>query len=195
MDMLKKVKWELVVSSVICVALGLILIIFPNDINVMITYILSAFMFLISAVSFYNYFNKNTKYDFYRNDLVLAVATLVLGIIILAKKDFIISIIPLILGVFIIVSGVKKLQNAFDMMRIGIEGWLPILILAAINIVFGIILVVNAFEAAKMVTILIGVGLVYSGLTDMFSTLWVPNRAKKCDSFDDGLTEIDDTQK
>ena len=111
---------------------------------------------------------------------MFAVATLILGIIVLAKRHLIISLIPLFLGILILVSGVKKLQNSFDMLRLKISGWLTVMILAAINIVFGTVMVVYSFESAAVITILIGAGLIYSGLTDLFSTLWVSSCAKKC---------------
>lgn len=177
--MLKKIKWDMIASSVICTALGVILVVFPNAVNEMITYVIAACMFGVSVIEFYNFFKKNVETDFYRNDLVFGVAALVIGVVILAKRDLIISIIPIFLGIFIIISGVKKLQNSIDLIRLKINGWITVLVLSAINIIFGVIMVICASETAAVITVLIGVGLIYSGITDLFSTLWVTNRAKK----------------
>lgn len=176
--MLNKIKWEAVASSLVYAALGVILVIFPAAVNEMITYLIAACMFLIAGFEFYSYFKKNAAVDYYRNDLVFGVVALVIGIFVLAKRDFIISIVPLALGIFIIISGVKKLQNAIDFIRLQLDGWKTVLVLAAINIVFGIIMVICANETAEVITRLIGVGLVYSGCTDMFSSIWVTNRSK-----------------
>ena len=179
MEQLKKIKWDIIGTSAILTALGIILIIFPAAVNEMIVYVLAAGMFLISGISFYNFFNKKTETDFYRNDLVLAVASLVIAIVILTKKQELISLVPIVFGILIIISGVKKLQNAIDIIRLKMGGWIPVMVLAGINVIFGIIMICNASHTATVITILIGVGLAFSGLTDIFATLWVSGRAKR----------------
>ncbi len=179
MEQLKKIKWDVIGTSAILTALGIILIIFPAAVNEMIVYVLAAGMFLLSGISFYNFFNKKTEAEFYRNDLVFAVATLVIAIVILTKKQELISLVPIVFGIFIIISGVKKLQNAIDIIRLKLGGWIPVMVLAAINLIFGIIMICNSSKAATVITVLIGVGLAFSGLSDIFATLWVSGRAKK----------------
>ncbi len=195
---LKKTRWDMITSSAICVVLGAVLIFFPDAVNDMISYVIAAAMFLVALIEFYNYFKKDIKSEFYRNDLVFGVVALVAGFILLAKVELIKSLIPIVLGAFIIVSGVKKLQNALDLIRLKLSGWKSLLVLCAINIIFGVIMVVCALQTAKVITALIGVGLVYSGVTDIFSVIWVSRNAKKsCDAnreFAD-LVEIDDTEK
>lgn len=201
METLKKIHWDMITTSVICIILGAVLIFFPQAVNEMIAYVIAAAMFVVSVIEFYNYFRKNVKNDFYRNDLVFAVVALVAGIILLAKRDAIISLIPIVLGALIIISGVKKLQNAIDMTRLKMGGWQSVLVLAAINIIFGIIMIICALETAKVITVLIGVGLVYSGISDLFAMVWVSKSAKRfgkmLDEIDDVdcLVELDDTKK
>ncbi len=198
MESLKKVHWDMLLTSVICILLGGVLIFFPKAVNEMIAYVLAAAMFVFAVIELYNYFKKDVKANFYRNDLVFAVVALVIGIIILAKRDAVISLIPVILGALIIVSGVKKLQNGLDLIRLKMDGWRSLLILAAINIIFGIVMVVCSVQTANVITVLIGVGLVFSGITDLFSQLWVSKNAKKLDKSNQvssDLVEIDDTDK
>ncbi len=179
MENLKKLSWESILASAIWVILGGVLIFFPQAVNEMIAYVLSGAMFVVAVIEFYNYFKKDVTVHFYRNDLVFGVVALVVGIILLAKKDVIISLVPVALGALITISGVKKLQNGLDLLRLKINGWKALLILAAVNIIFGVIMIICALETAKVITVLIGIGLVYSGGTDLFSTIWVSKNAKK----------------
>ena len=183
MEQLKKVHWDMLLTSIICILLGGVLIFFPQAVNEMIVYVLAAAMFIFSIVELYNYFKKDVKQNFYRNDLVFAVVALVVGIIVLAKRHAVIELVPIVLGAFIIVSGIKKLQNGLDLIRLKIDGWKSLLVLAAVNIIFGIVMVVCSSQTATTVTVLIGVGLVFSGTTDLFSQLWVSKNAK---NFDEG---------
>ena len=191
MNELKKVQWDVIITSVICIMLGAVLIFFPTAVNEMIAYFIAGGMFLLSIIEFYNYFKKDIKTQFYRNNLVSAVVALVIGIILLAKKDLVISIIPMILGAIITISGVKKLQNGLDLIRLKLGGWKPVLILSAVNIIFGVIMIICARETADVIIILIGVGLVFSGITDLFSAIWVSKTAKKfSDNDDDNSTDL-----
>ena len=132
---LKKIKWDMIITSIICIMLGGVLIFFPKEVNEMIAYVIAAAMFLFSIIEAYNFFKKDVKNQFYRNDLVFAVVALVAGIILLAKREVIVGLIPVILGALIIVSGVKKLQNALDLIRLKLGGWKSLLVLSAINII------------------------------------------------------------
>ena len=194
MEPLKKVSWESILTSAVWVVLGGVLIFFPKAVNEMIAYVLAAAMFIVAVIEFYNYFKKDLALHFYRNDLVFGVVALVVGIILLAKKDVVISLVPVALGAMITISGVKKLQNGLDILRLKMDGWKPLLILAAINIIFGVIMIICALQAATVITILIGVGLVYSGGTDLFSSIWVSKKAKKASkdkpTEETGLTEL-----
>lgn len=191
MNELKKVQWDVIITSVICIMLGAVLIFFPTAVNEMIAYFIAGGMFLLSIIEFYNYFKKDIKTQFYRNNLVSAVVALVIGIILLAKKDLVISIIPMILGAIITISGVKKLQNGLDLIRLKLGGWKPVLILSAVNIIFGVIMIICARETADVIIILIGVGLIFSGITDLFSAIWVSKTAKKfSDNDDDNSTNL-----
>lgn len=194
MEQLKKVHWEMLLTSVICILLGGVLIFFPQAVNEMIAYVLAAAMFVFAVIELYNYFKKDVKVNFYRNDLVFAVVALVIGIIMLAKKEAVISLVPIVLGALIIISGVKKLQNGLDLIRLKLDGWKSLLILAALNIIFGVIMVICSLQTAKVITILIGVGLVFSGITDLFSQIWVSKNAKKAfpDTDSTDLVEVKD---
>lgn len=196
MGNLKKIRWDMIVTSIICIMLGGVLIFFPKEVNEMIAYVIAAAMFLFSIIETYNYFRKDVKNEFYRNDLVFAVVALVAGIILLAKREIIVGLIPVILGALIIISGVKKLQNALDLIRLKLDGWKSLLVLSAINIIFGIIMVVCALETARVITVIIGVGLVFSGGSDLFAMIWISKNAKRADEDEsDELVEIDDTEK
>lgn len=55
------------------------------------------------------------------------------------------------------------------------SGWISCLVLAIVNLVIGVLLIVKAFEAAQIAFKLIGIALVYDGISD----LWIVSRAAK----------------
>ncbi|MDE6517337.1 MAG: ATP-binding cassette domain-containing protein, partial [Acetatifactor sp.] len=95
----------------------------------------------------------------------------------------------------IMVSGLFKLQGALDVQRMGGNAVL-ILGLAVVNVVIGILMVINPFESAMLLYRLLGAGLLFSGLTDMASTLYLSSKMhgymKKMSEADEAIkvTEI-----
>ena len=64
-----------------------------------------------------------------------------LGAVVLYKVEIVISLIPFILGVLVLCSGCSKLQDAIDLKRLDYGSWLGLLIVAAINIILGVVLI------------------------------------------------------
>ena len=84
----------------------------------------------------------------YSNEFVFGILGIVLGAVVLYKVEIVISLIPFILGVLVLCSGCSKLQDAIDLKRLDYGSWLGLLIVAAINIILGVVLIYNPFKAA-----------------------------------------------
>ena len=89
----------------------------------------------------------------------------------LKEKDF----IPLVTGLIICISGLGKLQSSAIAVRIGYSNALIYFLLSVVSIVFGVwvMFFVQGMFAAKTVFMLIGAGLLFSGLSDLFVTVFL----------------------
>ena len=68
-----------------------------------------------------------------------------------------------------------KLQNSVDLLRLGHGTWHVAFALAIINIVFGVVLLINPFAKEILIT-LVGIGFVYSGATDLYVTISISRK-------------------
>jgi len=175
MEMLKEIKWNMILSAALYMALGLILLIFPATTARTICYLIAGIAILIGLVNLVVYFTRNITRNYYRNDFVTGLMLMVLGIFVIYKVDLVIALVPFIIGLCIIVSGLFKLQGALDVQRMGGNAVL-ILGLAVVNVVIGILMVINPFDSAMLLYRLLGAGLLFSGLTDMASTLYLSSK-------------------
>lgn len=91
------------------------------------------------------------------------------------QVDLVISLVPFIIGLCIIVSGLFKLQGALDVQRMGGNA-VVILGVAVVNVAVGILMVINPFDTALLLYCLLGAGLLFSGLTDLASTLYLSGK-------------------
>ena len=102
-----------------------------------------------------------------------------MGAVVLYKVEIVISLIPFILGVLVLCSGCSKLQDAIDLKRLGYGSWLGLLIVAAINIILGVVLIYNPFKAAILLFRVLGEVLILSGVGDCFSTIYFAEKLRR----------------
>lgn len=177
MQLLKQLKWNLILTALGFVALGVILIIWPTQTLKTSCYILAVLLIAIGVVSLISYVRKDITGILYRYDLVVGVSAALGGILIIIKAEQLMELIPVVLGFLVTISGILKIQNSIDMLRLGHGTWYIAFALAIINIVFGIILLINPFVWEIFITC-VGVALVYSGITDLYMTIAISIRLK-----------------
>ena len=71
----------------------------------------------------------------------------------------------------IIIHGLVDLQAALNIKRGGYEKWWVSLILALVTIVLGTLILVDPFSALDALLILIGIVLVFDGISDLYIIL------------------------
>ena len=68
--------------------------------------------------------------------------------------------------------------EAVDARKYGYGGWSVGLIFSIISLIFGIICVTNAFDVMKTATVVVGIILIFNGV----SNIWITSRATKAES-------------
>ena len=178
MQILKELKWNNIIASILMIVLGIVLLIFPSLSLSVITNMIGIAAIIGGLFSIIKYFTLDLKDSFYRNDFLFGIIILTLGILIMFKPAFFISLIPFILGIAIIFSGFVKLQDGIDAKRMGYDGSILYIILAIIDIIFGIVILFDPFSAAGVMFMIIGIGLIYSGVSDLYTTLYLSKKFK-----------------
>ncbi len=171
MKSLKKMKWNVIISSVIYVALGVILLLWPEMTAKNICYVVGILCFAIGIINLIDYIRKDYSVEAYRYNLVYALLLVLLGVVIFVKVETVIAIIPFLLGFAVTISGLLKFQNAVDLIRMKYQGWGLVMVIAILNVAFGVVLVMNPFESAMVLFICIGIGMIYSGVSDLITTI------------------------
>lgn len=179
MSLLKQLKWNLILLAVIFIALGIVLILWPGATMKTICYLLAAMLLALGVASLINYLRKDISGIIYRYDLVVGLCAILGGILVIVKVDKLTDLIPAVLGFLVTMSGILKMQNSVDMLRLGHGTWHVAFAMAIVNIVAGIVLLMNPFEAAQILIMCIGITLVYSGITDLYVTISISRRLSK----------------
>jgi uncharacterized membrane protein HdeD (DUF308 family) len=190
MKMLKELKWDALFKGILYILLGVVALVVPETMEKTLGYLLGIVLIIAGGVSMIGYLLREAHENYYRNDFVYGLAGIVIGIIVLLRVEIIISLIPLLLGILVTISGCAKLQDVIDMKRMNYGSWVLMLILAVINLVLGLLLIFNPFKAASLLFRIIGIGLIYSGLTDCITTIYF---AKKIKNYIKETTPVEST--
>lgn len=178
MKALKKLKWNVIISSVIYVALGVILLLWPEMTAKNICYVVGVVAIAIGIVNLIDYIRKDYSVDAYRYNLVYGLVSILLGVFFFVKVDTVIKAVPVLLGFAVTISGLLKFQNAVDLIRMKYSGWGIVMIVSVLNIVFGIVLIMDPFTSTVVLSICIGIGMIYSGVSDLIATIMLSRSIK-----------------
>ena len=179
MKMLKELKWEAILTGVLYILLGIVALVIPETMQKTLGYLIGIVLIVAGLISIICYLLRDARENYYHNEFVFGLVGMVVGAAVLYKVEVIISLIPFILGILVLFSGCSKLQDAIDLKRLSYGSWAGMLVVAAINIILGIVLICNPFKAAIVLFRVLGVGLILSGASDCFSTIYFAEKLRR----------------
>lgn len=171
-NVLKKLKTNIVISAVLCIVLGIVLVVWP-DMSMQIACAAIGVVLLVGGlVRLVQYFVVRDGSMYAQMNLIMGIVLAVVGVWIVLKPDKVLAIIPIIIGIVIVLHGLNNLQQAVTLCKEKYDKWWIALILGLLTVGFGVLLVCRPFAALDTVVMLIGIFLIYDGLSD----IWIFSR-------------------
>lgn len=161
--------------SIVMVALGLVLFVWPGKTLEVAARILGIALLVGAAICGVSWYRDRHKVNQNYGILALGIIGLILGIVVLAAPKGVITLLPKLIGLAIVVNGVLNLAQAMELRRMGGSSWTSSMVMAVITIVAGLFLLFFAFSAMKVAVMVIGGIFVYNGA----SNLWIESRYRK----------------
>ena len=171
-NLLKRLKTNIVISAILCVVLGIVLVVWPDLSMQIVCIAIGAVLLIGGGVRLAVYFTNKDGSMYAQMSLITGIVLAVVGIWILMKPDKVLAIIPIIVGIVIVLHGINDLQQAVSLCKDKYDKWWIALILGLLTIGFGVLLICRPFEALDTVVMLIGLFLIYDGLSD----IWIVSR-------------------
>lgn len=176
MNLFEKIRKDVVLSSIVYLVLGLILLFRPGIALVTIVDVLAIMTAVMGVVRLVTYFaRKDAVAD---GALIKGIMYLILAAVLHFGAGFIISIIPFIMGVLVIISGIVKLQEAMDMMKVKVNGYVPMLLISILSLVFGLVILLNPFATAELLFRIIGIALIYNAVSDLLTVFYFSKKTR-----------------
>lgn len=124
--------------------------------------------------------------------LILGIIFAVLGGLILLKPNMVIMAVPMILGILIVIHGLHNITQAIGLKKSGYDKWWLALIFAILTIALGSILIYNPFTVMDTLVRLIGIFLIYDGLSDVWILSRIFSVKKKSRIVDAEYIDVDE---
>ena len=161
--------------SIVMVALGLLLFIWPGKTLELAARILGVALLVGAVICGVSWYRDRHKVSQNYGTLALGIVCAVAAVIVLAAPRGVVTLLPKLIGVAVIVNGVLNLAQALELRRVDGGSWTSSLVMAVLTILAGLFLLVFAFGAMKVAVMVIGGILVYNGA----SNLWIESRYRK----------------
>ncbi len=175
-DILKQIRADLMISSIICIIFGIILLFRPIETVSVFCRILAVIMIVVGGMFMFSYF-----LNWMSSGLSAAMGLIValIGIWIFVSPEIIMTLIPIVIGVVLLFHGLQGVKMAWESKSYGVESWTFSMVLAIISLVFGVLCIIDAFQATKAAMQLLGIALIYNGVSNLLITTRTTKAAKE----------------
>ena len=172
---------NLLVRSLCTILIGVLMIILREAFMPVIVQFIGAAFIVSGVISLFNVYllhKRGLSKGFDAFVLVtVGAAALFLGAWLLLSPAFFLSLLMLVLGVLLLAMGGYQFVMLLAMQRrlhLSLYRYVvPLLLLA-----MGVVVVVNPFEAAAIPFLVVGVGAVLAGVSDLVNTLYLMRRSR-----------------
>lgn len=179
METLKKMKLNYVIEAIVMIAIGAVLI-FWTEASLLIMARALAILLIIAGVIFvFSYFLHKERSIVMSGGFAMGVIIAAIGVWIFLKPDTFTDFIPKLFGVFILLSGLMNLGQTISLVSYRYSLWWISLILAVGTIGMGAFLLFNPKDAKEIAVTIIGIFLVYDGITNLWTISRVSKYAKR----------------
>lgn len=170
---MKKIFATSLITAVVMLVLGILLLVKPDFIINIVSTVIGIIVLIPGIISLVDYFK--TKYS---ANLVIGVVACILGMVFIFNSKFVSSILPFVLGIYFIISGISKLQYAFELRRNKVVNYMPSVITSILILVCGALMIINPFGGALAITKVLGIFMIiYAGL-DIYSAIIIRKEVK-----------------
>lgn len=163
-------KKSFVAASLVYVALGLVLLFFPDLTTSLICTVAGFLLLAYGVVSIISFFAGSNGGFVFQFELVVGLFAAILGGLFLFKPHMLLSILPVIFGLYILVDGLTNLKRGMDMRSYGYAGWTATLVMAVVSMVLGGVILWNPFSTHLLLVRIIGASFLYEGVVDLWAT-------------------------
>lgn len=174
-ELLKQIRMDLITSSIICIVFGIILLVRPIETVSLFCRILAVVMIIVGGMFTFSYFLNWMSSGL---SAAMGLIVLLMGVWIFVNPGIIETLIPVVIGVILLIHGIQDVKMSWEMKEYGQDSWKFSMVLAVISVIFGVMCIIDAFMVVKAAMVLLGLALIYNGVSNLLITTKTTKAAK-----------------
>ena len=176
-ETLRDIKWNFVLSALLYLLLGIVLAIWPEGSAKMLCYCIGSVVTIYGVFNIIAYFTRRGLEGLHP-ELLAGIVAAAFGVFTLLKPTVIASILPFVLGLIIVVDGAVNLKRAMTLRSLDFSKWSIYFLLSCLTILLGVGAVLNPFDSLTLLLRLIGLVLIYEGISDLWAIFRISSLAR-----------------
>lgn len=174
-EFLKRAKADYLLSSVLCIVLGIIFVVWKGGVIDVIGTILSVAMIIVGIIYLGSFILSLATFG---ASTIVGILVLAVGIWFLIQPSLIVSLVPVILGVGLVFHGIRAVTEAVNAKKYGYEKWGMDLVFAIICLVCGLVCVFCPLGVLKQFIMLVGIVLIINGALNLWIVVTATRAAR-----------------
>lgn len=155
------------ISAILTIALGAVLVIWPDWSGRILCYLLGAALILMGGIQLIVCIRAERIGFYSKFSMLMNIILILLGVWVCIRPDTVLSLVPVIIGIVMLIHGCMDLQFTMDIKHAGSGKWWIALIFALVTLTLGVFLVMHPFLAFEITMLIIGIDLLYDGISDL----------------------------
>ncbi len=172
-EFFKKLKWDSIIVSLFTIAIGVLCIVMPSEAGDVLLIIFGAMLIAIGATLFVRFFTTDRL--FASHIMIMAVVSIVLGVMCLVQRSALQSILTILLGLYIVVDSLSSIGDSIYLCKAKVSGWFILFLLSLLSCGLGVVVMFSTFDT---VMIFAGVSLLIEGVKRFTLTLTFSNKIR-----------------
>lgn len=170
--MLEKIKKAMICNSIFYFVIGVIMLLIPGSISNIICYLVGSTILFYGITNGISYFKIKGDNFFSKILLLIALCCIIFGLFMIISPKIFASAIPFTAGVFMFISSLSKFKEGIALKNCNFKKWKMVLLFGFELLIFSIILMCNPFEAIEVAIRFIGLMLIISSLSDLWTVIF-----------------------
>ena len=164
-EKMKSIKLDVTMAALLTVAMGVIFIAWPIE---TITIMVRVFAVVIGLVGLAVIVAMLTSAPVHIFGAGAGVIVTLIGVWFFLQPDVLYNFVPIVVGVWLIVHGVRDFMMTFEGRKYKASRWGLMGLTGIISILCGVYCVCCAFKIVKFTMVVMGIMLIWDGISDMF---------------------------
>ena len=167
---------SVIFSSAIALIVGLVMIFFPA-ITIETVGMIAASYIILHGIMLIYLDIKAYKYNLPFDGLIIGIVSILLGIFLICKPKFLPLLFTIVIGIWMILTSIDYIKIAIRICKTNLP-WVLILLLGLLDLIAGIVVVFNPFEATISITLFAGIMLVIHSIINIVDMLIIKKDVK-----------------